>query len=48
MSGHGENPIFFNKENKDWIPLRLITSHFDFTPHSLKSGRHICITPLQN
>ena len=39
MSGHGGNPIFCNKKNKDWtsrtlaIPhsLRPITSHFCLT-----------------
>ena len=23
MSGHGANPIFFNKENKDWTSITL-------------------------
>ena len=23
MSGHGENPIFFNKKNKDWTSRTL-------------------------
>ena len=43
MPGHGENPIFFNKKDKDWTPsilanatpptpsLSLIISHFCLT-----------------
>ena len=55
--GHGANPIFFNKTNKDWTsrtlttphPLRPITSHFSFTPPpNLQSGRHMCITLKDN
>ena len=26
MSGHGGNPIFFNKKNKDWAP-RTLANH---------------------
>ena len=26
MSGHGGNPIFFNKKNKDWTP-RTLANH---------------------
>ena len=26
-SGHGANPIFFNKKNKDWTSERLLTPH---------------------
>ena len=45
MSGHGANPIFFNKKNKDrpehslpLTPLRPITFHFYLTspPSPLK------------
>ena len=41
MSGHGPNPIFFNKKKKDWMSrthslspstLRPLTSHFYLTP----------------
>ena len=55
MSGHGANPIFFNKKSKDWTsitlakpppPLRL--SHFCLTPAPLppQSGRRMCIIPI--
>ena len=51
MSGHGENPIFFNKKinirrpehSLAPHPLRPITSHFCRTPR--QSGRNMCITP---
>ena len=43
MSGHGANPVFFNKKNKDWRcrtlatpppqSLRPITPHFYITHH---------------
>ena len=54
MSGHGANPIFFIKNNKDWTsrtldnphPLRPIISHFCLTfPHPLKVDA-ICVSPL--
>ena len=55
MSGHGANPIFFDKEIKIGRPrhllippptLRPITSHFCLIHHLAppQSGRHICIT----
>ena len=25
MSGHGANPVFLNKRNKDWTPRTLAT-----------------------
>ena len=54
MSGHGSNPIFFNKKNKigrpehplaPSLPLCPITFHFYFIPLPPQSGRHMCITP---
>ena len=54
MSGHGANPIFFNKKKKDWASrilatqpthLRPITSHFCVIPHPLKLGV-TCVLPL--
>ena len=55
MSGHGANPVFFNKKIKIGHPehelplphLRPITSHFALPPTHLtpQSGRHMCITP---
>ena len=56
MPGHGENPIFFNKKDKDWTlsilanpptpSLSLITSHFCLTlPISLKVDV-IFVSPL--
>ena len=55
MFGHGGNPIFFNKKNKDWTP-RTLANHppptsdsISFLPYppptSLNYGRHMCITP---
>ena len=54
MSGHGANPMFFDKKNKierpenllSPQPLRPITSHFCLThPTHPQSVRHMCITP---
>ena len=54
MSGHGANPIFFNKKKKDWASrilatqpthLRPITSHFCVIPHPLKLGV-TCVSSL--
>ena len=53
ISGHGTNPIFFNKNCKDWMsrmlatphPLRLITSHFYLTSHF--KVEVICVSPLK-
>ena len=53
MSNHGANPIFFNKNDKDWFfrtlatshPLRLITSHFYLT--SNLKVEVICVSPLK-
>ena len=55
MSGHGANPIFFNKKMKIGCPehsvtplhpLRPITSYFRLTsPPPPQSGRQMCITP---
>ena len=53
MSGHGANPFFFNKKDKDWAsrtldtssPIRPITFPFYRTPcHPPQSGRHMGIT----
>ena len=39
MSGHGANPIFFNKKNKDWTsrtltpPLPPTSDNISFLPH---------------
>ena len=52
MCCHGENPIFVNKKNKDWIktpPLKSDNNLFLPYPHPLplpQSGRHMCITPF--
>ena len=56
MSGHGANPIFFNKKKKKKFgrpehsltphPLHSITSHFCLIP-PLQSGRQMCITPFK-
>ena len=27
MSGHGANPIFFNKKNKDWTSKTIVNPH---------------------
>ena len=27
MSGHGANPVFFNKKNKDWASRALVLPH---------------------
>ena len=55
MSGHGANPIFFNKKNKDWTsrtlanPPPYVREHLIFTlaPQSplFQSGHHMSITP---
>ena len=55
MYGHGANPIFFNKKDKDWTsrtlakphPLHPITSHFylSLQPPPPQSGHHIFVTP---
>ena len=52
MSGHGGNPIFFNKTIKIGRPEHSLTSHpptsnnISFFPYPPQSGRHICITPF--
>ena len=57
MSGHGHDPIFFNKKIKigrpehslNPQPLRPITSHFCLTPPPpAQSERHTCINPNDN
>ena len=56
ISGHGANPIFFNKEMKIGRPEHSFTPHpptsdntsflLYFPPPTLsRSGRHMCITP---
>ena len=41
MSGHGENPIFFNKKVKIGHPENSLT------PHPLRPiTSHFCLTPL--
>ena len=53
MSGHGGNPIFFNKKIKIGHLEHSLTPHsstFDnisFLPYPplLQSGSHMCITP---
>ena len=53
MSGHGANPIFFNKKIKIGRPEQLPTFHPSTSdnislllyPPPLQSGRHMCITP---
>ena len=55
MSGHGANPIFFNKKAKVGRPEHFFTPHpltsdnISFLPyrphlHPPQSGRHMCIT----
>ena len=39
ISDHGENPIFFNKKNKDWTSRTLANPH---SLHPITS--HFCIT----
>ena len=54
MSGHGANPIFFNKENKDWTSITLTNPPRPTyrpptpppSPHLTQSGRHMCIIPI--
>ena len=53
MSGHGANPIFFNKENKDWTSITLTnpppptySPPSPPTPHLTHSGRHMFIIPI--
>ena len=57
MSGHGGNPIFFNKKKigrpEHSLTLHLprpITSHFCLPPPSQPplSGCHMCITPYMS
>ena len=54
MSDHGENPIFFNKKNKDWTsrtlrnpPYLYVRKHLIFaflpTPPKLLAGRIVCL-----
>ena len=56
MSGHGGNPIFFNKKIKIGCPEHSLTPHPPTTenisflpslpsPPPPQSGRHMCITP---
>ena len=56
MSGHGPNPVFFNKKNSNWTSRTLtnshalspITSNFNLTlstPSPLKVEVIMCITP---
>ena len=57
MSGHGGNPIFFNKKIKIGRPEHSLTpppptsDNISFLPYPpplpLQSGRHLCITPIQ-
>ena len=57
MSGHGANPIFFNKKNKDWTsrtvanpPPPYVRYYLNFTLPPLstppQSGRHNVYHPL--
>ena len=55
MSGHGANPIFFNKKNKDWTSRTLANPHpptFDdisFLPYLSSTPLKvdvICVSPL--
>ena len=48
MSGHGADPVFFNKKDKDWTSRTLANPPTPFLPytHPLpESGRHMCIIP---
>ena len=53
MSGHGANPICFNKKRKIGRPEHSLTltpksdniSFLPYLPHHPQSGRHMCITP---
>ena len=58
MSGHGVNPIFFDKKNEDWTSRTLanpspflhpITSHFCLTPSPSPPVQVdvICVSPLK-
>ena len=56
MSGHGANPIFFNKKNKDWTfralatpthPLGPITSRFCLNPPASLKVDVICVSHLR-
>ena len=42
MSGHGANPIFFNKKRLHCTSRTLVTP---YPSHPPQSGRHMCITP---
>ena len=56
MSGHGANPIFFNKKNKALANPQPTTSDdisflsYHPPPPTIppQSGRHMCITPKKN
>ena len=57
MSGHGTNPIFFNKKNKGWTSRTLaihtpsksnnilFLRYLPTPPPSPQSGCHVCMTP---
>ena len=60
MSGHGTNPIFFNKKKigrpENSLPPPPTSDNTSFLPYpptptptpTPQSGRHMCITPKRN
>ena len=44
MPGHGENPIFFNKKDKDWTPS-ILANPPPLPPHPFPKPDNISFLP---